>query len=94
MNLDKSLFWDVEYENMDYEKHSQFIINRVILRGNLKDWQEIRSYYGLERIKREITQMKYLDDRTLNFCSIYFNLPKTEFKCYITPQSIKKLWNY
>jgi hypothetical protein len=94
MDLDKSLFWDIEYDLVDYEKYSQFIINRVLLRGTLKDWQEIKNYYGLERIKQEIIQMKYLDDRTLNFCSIYFNLLKTDFKCYNTPQSTRELWNY
>ena len=94
MDLDNSLFWDVEYENVNYEKYSQFIINRVLLRGNLKDWYEIKAYYGLGRIRQEITQMKYLDDKTLNFCSFYFNLPKTDFKCYNTPQSTKELWNY
>ncbi|MFH2143332.1 MAG: hypothetical protein ABIJ97_12985 [Bacteroidota bacterium] len=94
MDLNISLFWDVEYENVDYDKYSQFIINRVLLRGDIKDWQEIKSYYGVERIKKEIVQMKYLDERTLNFCSMYFNISKTEFKCYNTPQSTKELWNY
>jgi hypothetical protein len=94
MNIDNSLFWDVDIENVDYEKYSQFIINRILLRGNIKDWQEIKNYYGIERIKQEITQMRYLDDKTLNFCSFYFHLSKTEFKCYNTPQSTKKLWDY
>ncbi len=94
MDLDISLFWDVEFENVDYDKYSQFIINRVLLRGDIKDWQEIKFYYGIERIKQEILQMKYLDERTLNFCSIYFNISKIDFKCYNTPQSTKELWNY
>ncbi|MBI5540763.1 MAG: hypothetical protein HY951_11935 [Bacteroidia bacterium] len=94
MDLNISLFWDVEFENVDYDKYSQFIINRVLLRGDIKDWQEIKLYYGVERIKQEIKQMKYLDERTLNFCSIYFNISKIDFKCYNTPQSTKELWNY
>lgn len=94
MNLNRSLFWDIDFETIDYEKHAQFIINRVLMRGNLKDWYEIKNYYGLERIKQEVLQMKYLDKITLNFCSVYFNLPKTEFKCYNTPPSTRELWNF
>lgn len=94
MNIDISLFWDVDFNNIDYQKYSQFIINRVLLRGTIKDWQELKSYYGLERIKQEIIKMRYLDQKTLNFCSIYFNISKTEFKCYNIPPSTKELWNY
>ena len=28
MKLDLSLFWDVDFNNVDFEKNSQFIINR------------------------------------------------------------------
>jgi hypothetical protein len=94
MNLNASLFWDVDFKNVDYEKNSQFIINRVLLRGKLSDWQEIKSFYGLERIKNETLAMRYLDNKTLSFCSMIFNVPKTEFRCFNTPQSIKELWNY
>lgn len=94
MELDKSLFWDVEYDTVNFDQYSQFIINRVLLRGNLKDWQEIKMYYGTDKIKQEIIQMKYLDEKTLNFCCVYFKLPKTAFRCYNTPPSTKELWNY
>jgi len=94
MKLSENLFWDVDIENIDYEKYSQHIINRVLLRGNLNDWFEIKNFYGVNRIKNEAQQMRYLDQRTLSFCSTYFNLPKTQFKCYNTPQSIQQLWDY
>ena len=94
MKIDKSLFWDVEFNNIDYNKYAQHIINRVLIRGNLSDWIEIKKYYGLDKIKNEALKMRYLDKRTLNFCSFYFNTPKKEFRCYNTPQSIQKLWNF
>lgn len=94
MNIDLSLFWDVDVNNIDYEKNSQFIINRVLLKGRLNDWNEIKQYYGLERIKRETLTMRYLDSRTLSFCSFIFDVPKSEFRCCNTPPSIKELWNY
>jgi len=51
------------------------------------------SGYGIERMRNEILQIRNLDKHTLNFCSKYFNIPKEQFKCYNTEQSIQKLWN-
>jgi hypothetical protein len=94
MQLSGSLFWDVDFKDVDYDKYAQYIINRILLRGNLNDWFEIKNYYGLEKIKEEVVKMRYLDNRTLNFCSFYFDIPKTKFRCTKTPMSIRKLWNY
>ncbi len=39
--LNKALFWDTDYQDIDYEKHARFVIERVVTRGNLKDWKEL-----------------------------------------------------
>ncbi len=94
LELSQTIFWDTDIDKLDYEKHARHIIERVLMRGMLKDWFEIKRYYGLERIKTEILKIRYLDKVTLNFCSKYFKLPKEQFKCYNTEQSIRQLWNY
>lgn len=94
MKLSENLFWDVDITDIDFEKNANHIINRVLLRGNLNDWFEIKNFYGINRLREEVLKMRYLDERTLSFCSIYFEIPKTEFRCYNTPQSVKQLWNY
>jgi len=94
MNLSKTLFWDTDPTKIDYEKNARHIIERVLQRGDLCDWFEIKKYYGLDRIKSEVTQIRHLDKVTLNFCCKYFQLSKEQFKCYTTDQSIQKLWNY
>ena len=94
MQLSKVLFWDTEFNNLDYEKHARQIIERVLTRGMLSDWFEVKKYYGVERIKTEALNIRYLDKVTLNFCSTYFELSKDQFKCYNTDPSIRKLWNY
>ncbi len=94
MKFSENLFWDVDLADIDYEKNANQIINRVLLRGNLTDWFEIKNFYGLNQLKEEVIKMRYLDARTLSFCSAYFEIPKTEFRCYNTPQSVKQLWNY
>lgn len=94
MNINPVLFWDIEFSELDYEKNARQIIERVLTRGFMSDWFEIKSYYGIERIKKEIVRIRSLDKVTLNFCSKYFKIPKSEFKCYNTPPSYQQLWNY
>ena len=92
--LNKALFWDINYQEIDYEKHARFVIERVLTRGNFQDWKELKKYYGLEKIKNEALNIRYLDKITLNFCHTFFKVPKKEFRCYNTEPSIQQLWNY
>lgn len=43
------LFWDVNKDDLDMEKHSQYIIKRVLEYGMLQDWNIVKQYYGLGR---------------------------------------------
>ena len=92
--LNKALFWDIDYQEIDFEKHARFVIERVLTRGNLQDWKELKRYYGLNKIKDEALNIRYLDKVTLNFCHTLFNIQKKEFRCYNTEPSIRQLWNY
>jgi hypothetical protein len=92
--LRKTLFWDTDYNSIDYEKHARFVIERVLTRGNWNDWQELKKYYGLKKIKEEAVRIRYLDKRTLNFCQTFFNIGKESFRCCNTERSVRKLWNY
>lgn len=89
-----TLFWDVDIESLDTENNARFIIERVLTRGQLKDWRQLYKFYGRERIKQEVLNIRYLDEVTLNFCSTFFNLPKSKFRCYNQPQSIQQLWKF
>ena len=50
----KVVFWDTNMEELDWDKNSKFIIQRVMERGNKQEIQEIVSHYGKSRIEREI----------------------------------------
>lgn len=86
MNLTKGLFWDTDFNTINYQKHSRKVVERVLTMGTLSDWYEIKNYYGLDRIKDEATQIRYLDNETLNFCCEFFNLKKEDFRCYTFQQ--------
>lgn len=75
-------------------KNAAQIIEKVITRGDIADWHEIREYYGLKRIAEEAKQLRYLDDLTLNFVSRLFNIPKEEFRCYQLKQKYPGAWKF
>jgi hypothetical protein len=93
-SLSKSLFWDVNIKDFDAEIHSLFIAERVLTRGTLDDFRTIKYYYGVEKLKSIVVEIKNLDERTLSFCSVYFSIPKSKFRCYNFKQSNQTHWNY
>ena len=94
LQLSNSLFWDVEFENIDVEKHSSFIIERVTNRGKWEEFQSLLSYYGHEKIKTVLLSVRYLDGKTLAFCSTYFGIPKNQFRCYKQKLLNHSHWHY
>jgi len=94
MHISKNIFWDVDFNQLDMDQNSSFIINRVVARGTLDDWFSIKTYYGLQLIKDIIINSRYLDKISLSFFSLYFDLPKEQFRCYNIQQSTQQLWNF
>lgn len=90
--LSSYLFWDMDFDEINTEKNAAHIIEKVITRGQLEDWFLIKEYYGLERIKNVALRLRYLDDKTLNFASRLFTIPKQEFRCYTMRQSHPGPW--
>ena len=82
-NLCSSLFWDVDYTGIQWQKNYRFVIERVLERGTFEDWQEIKRFYGMDKIEEAAVQARWLDNTTLSFCSNYLQIPKEQFRCYI-----------
>ena len=74
--FNKTLFWDVDPEKLDYRKDKQFIIERVFVRGGMKAVVEIFKTYTINEIVEAVKNSRNLDAVTHNFCSNYFNIPK------------------
>lgn len=85
-SLNASLFWDSDTDIIDWQAHADSVIVRVLERGQLEDFREIRKFYGDEKIKKSALKARYLSDRTLSFVSFFFELPKTGFECYKNKQ--------
>jgi hypothetical protein len=90
----RHIFWDTDYDSIDWENKARYVIERVVMFGNLRDWRIIQSFYGMETIKEAVLQARDLDPKTLNFMSQLFNIPVSEFRCFIYRQSNHIHWQY
>jgi hypothetical protein len=64
------------------------------MKGKWENFKAILEYYGESVIKETIVKLRYMDKRTLQFCSVYFNIPLNKFRCYNIKQSNKLHWDY
>lgn len=92
--LSKQAFWDVDMDNIDYQKNARFVMEKVIDRGSLEDFVAIRKFYGDEKIKKEIVNARWIGDKEIYFCCAVFNLEPKDFRCYIQKQLNPELWVY
>jgi hypothetical protein len=92
-NLPKRLFWDWNYDKIDWEKHYLAVIDRVIERGNKDEWKEVVLHYGETRIINALKkEIKYLPDYVIGDVCSYFNFKKEELACYARKQSRQGHW--
>ena len=50
-NLRRILFWDTDFNKIDWQKHATAIINRVFERGNDIEKKTLLAFYGRNKIK-------------------------------------------
>ena len=93
MNFTKSIFWDIDEKDLHLENHARFIIARVVQRGLIHDWNQLRTLYNCDKIKREIVEISNLDQLSLNFLSLFYKIPKENFRCYTKTPSNNRHWN-
>jgi hypothetical protein len=94
MQLSRVIFWDTDYNSINWEKNARYVIERVLMYGTLNDWGQIKQKYGPDRILREMLQSNNLDAKAISFLSTIFNITQTKFRCYSIIQSTQGHWSY
>jgi len=88
-------------EKYSLENDALFIMQRVLTLGSIDDIRIIDAYYGEARIKNEIIQVPYLNNKVLNLCCVLYNLEKNDFlfnanmnrvQLNVYSKSIRFLW--
>ncbi len=76
--LNRDLFWDIDYNNLDYERNARFIIGRVLNKGDLPDWYTIKKIYGLKRKKNQMLHYEAIYPETLELLNNLSNKNELE----------------
>ena len=92
--FEKRIFWDVNFENIDYNAKANFVIERVFDRGDVQDIRNCRRYYGDEKVTEALLDAKFLRLTRTYLASAIINRPLTDFKCYTLRQSNPALLPY
>lgn len=92
--LNKRIFWDVNFEALDYNAKASFIIERVFERGDVDDIRQVRRHYGDEKITEVLLNAKYLPLHSIYLAAAVVDRPLTDFRCYKLRQSNPGLYPY
>ena len=92
--FEKRIFWDVNFENIDYDVKANFVIERVFDRGDVEDIRNCRRYYGDEKVTEALLNAKFLRLTRIYLASAVIDKPITDFKCYTLRQSNPELLPY
>ncbi len=92
--FDKRIFWDVVFENIDYDAKANFVIERVFERGDVPDIRNCRRYYGDEKVTEALLNAKFLPEVTMYLASAVIDKPLNEFRCYKLRQLNPTLFPY
>lgn len=92
--FDKRIFWDVDFEKLDYDGKASFIIERIFDRGDVEDIRQCRRYYGDEKIKAVLLKAKWLSLHNIYLACALFDNEPTDYRCYITALSNPNHFQY
>lgn len=92
--FNKHIFWDVDFEKLDYDLRTNFVIERVFERRDVDDIRQCRRYYGDEMVSHALLKAKYLPLHTIHFASAIIDKPLDEFRCYTLRHLNTELFPY
>ena len=94
IKFSQHLFWDIDENELDLDKHQEFIVGRVLDYGFMNDWLAIKEYYSLEKIADIAKNIRSLMPKSLSFITAITNTKITDYRCYKLIQSYPPHWSF
>lgn len=85
--ISQSTFWDIDYNDLNFDKQYDFIISRVFDRGTLEEVIQILKYYGVKKVVDAIEHTERLHEAGIDLAKSIFHLKDEQFKCLEKKQS-------
>ncbi len=92
----KQYFWDVDFDKVDPQKSDQYVIHRLIDRGNDKAIRWLLKHYSKDLIKEVVTNRRGFSPKTANFWALLLNIDARKVVCLQKPylKMRQELWPY
>jgi addiction module HigA family antidote len=78
----KALFWDVNFDNIDFNTRKRYVVERVFERGNSEEINEIIRFYGKKECIRIIKSAKRINQNAIINAEKYLNIHKDQISCF------------
>lgn len=92
--ISKSLLWEYDLTNFDWENMKTIVMQRVIERGWPDDfYAAIKLYGGIDNVREIIKDIPVLSPKDMSFVCQIFNIKKEELKCYTRKRLREQLLN-
>ncbi len=78
----KALFWDINFDNIDFSTRKRFVIERIFERGNNVEINEIIRFYGRKECIRIIKSANRLNQNAIINAERYLDINKDELSCF------------
>jgi len=92
--FERRIFWDVDFDKIDYDAKYRFVVERVFERGDVEDIRQCRRYYGDELITQVLLNAKFLPEHRLHLAAAVIDKPVEQFRCYTLRQLNPGLYPY
>ncbi|MFA5419690.1 MAG: hypothetical protein WC341_14660 [Bacteroidales bacterium] len=92
--FNRRIFWDVNFDLIDYDAKASFVIERVFERGDVDDIRQCRRYYGDELVTEVLLKAKFLPEHRIHLASAVIDKPIESFRCYTLRQLNPELFPY
>lgn len=87
-----NLFWDVDPEKLDIERHLKYVVARVLEFGTFEDWLLLCRHVTLPTVLEIAQSLRSLDTKALAFLSTIGHVSRESFRCYTSKPSIPTHW--
>lgn len=77
----KKYFWDVDFETINLQKESYFIIERILEEGDKKAIKWMLQTFSKDLIQAVLQKSRRLSKKSANFWAVIFNIPKNKILC-------------
>lgn len=79
--LRRQIFWDIDFDNIDFQRYKNYVVKRVFERGNEAEILEIIRFYGKKECSRIIAEARILFYVAAENAVKYLNMNRTEIRC-------------